>query len=296
MTATDTRDKVARRLLKATADKSFDPRVDIDWDKPLEPDKFYLSEPHVSLYATPLWERMSLEQRVELSKHESASWLSAGIAFEMQLDAFLLRHAFVRDPRSNHVRYALTEIEDECRHSLMFSHLLDRLGTPLYSYDPKLRRLVWAGQHVTSDVGAFIGTLIVEEFLDCAQRQIMRDDNVQPLVRDVCTIHVIEEARHVSYARSEIARRMPRVSKARLAALRHVTAFMAAGIYKMLVDPQVYRSVSLDPREALAAVDASEHRREFRRDLTARTFTFFDQVGLIGGRSAKVWRAWGHPA
>jgi hypothetical protein len=296
MTATDTRDKVARRLLKATADKSFDPRVDIDWDKPLEPDKFYLSEPHVSLFATPLWDRMSVEQRVELSKHESASWLSAGIAFEMQLDAFLLRHAFVRDPRSNHVRYALTEIEDECRHSLMFSHLLDRLGTPLYSYDPKLRRLVWAGQHVTSDVGAFIGTLIVEEFLDCAQRQIMRDDNVQPLVRDVCTIHVIEEARHVSYARSEIARRMPRVSKARLAALRHVTAFMAAGIYKMLVDPQVYRSVGLDPREALAAVDASEHRREFRRDLTARTFTFFDQVGLIGGRSAKVWRAWGHPA
>jgi hypothetical protein len=296
VTATDTRDKVARRLLKATADKSFDPRVDIDWDTPLEPDKFYLSEPHVSLYATPLWERMSLEQRVELSKHESASWLSAGIAFEMQLDAFLLRHAFVRDPRSNHVRYALTEIEDECRHSLMFSALLDRLGTPLYSFDPKLRRLVWAGQHVTSDIGAFIGTLIVEEFLDCAQRQIMRDDQVQPLVREVCTIHVIEEARHVSYARNEIARRLPRVSKARLTALRHVTAFMAAGIYKMLVDPQVYRSVGLHPREALAAADASRHRYEFRRDLTARTFAFFDDVGLIGGRSAKIWRAWGHPA
>jgi hypothetical protein len=291
----DSRDKLARRLLKATADKSFDPRTDVDWETTLEPDKFYLSEPHVSLFGTPLWEQLSLEQRVELSKHESASWLSAGIAFELQLDTFLLRHAFVRDPRSEHVRYALTEIEDECRHSLMFSRLLEHLGTPLYCFDPKLRRLVWAGQHVTSDIGAFIGTLIVEEFLDAAQRQIMRDEQVQPLVRQVCTIHVVEEARHVSYARSEIARRLPRVSPLRRAALREVTALMAAGIYKMLVDPQVYRSIGLDPRVALAAVAASEHRFHFRRELTSRTFSFFNEVGLIGGRSARVWRGWGHP-
>jgi hypothetical protein len=43
-------------------------------------------------------------------------------------------------------------------------------------------------------------------------------------------------------------------------------------------------------------VKASEHRRLFRRDLTARTFRNFDELGLIGGPSARLWRAWGHPA
>ena len=290
----DSREKVATRLLKASADKSYDPRVDVDWDSPFEPDKFFLCEQHVSLYGTPLWDRMSLEQRIELSKHESASWLSAGIAFEMQLDAFLLRHAFVRDPTSNHVRYALTEIEDECRHSLMFSQMIEKMATPLYCFQPTLRKVVWNAQFFGTEITAFIGTLIVEEFLDAAQRQIMRDEAVQPIVRQVTTIHVVEEARHVSYARSELARQVQRISPTRLALVRQLTAFMASGIYKMLVDPAVYRSVGIEPKVALAAVKASPHRAQFRRDLTARTFRNFYELGLVGGRSAKIWRSWGH--
>src|SRR5438309_4894848 len=292
----DGREKVATRLLKATADKSYDPDVDVDWAQDFEPGKFFVSQKHVSLYGTPLWEQMSLEQRIELSKHESSSWLSAGIAFEMQLDAFLLRHAFVRDPTSNHVRYALTEIEDECRHSLMFSRMIEKMGTPIYCFQPRLRKLVWNTQFLGTEITAFVGTLIVEEFLDAAQRQIMRDDRVQPLVRQLTTIHVVEEARHVSYARSELARQVAGISPARRAVVRQLTAWMAAGIYTMLVDPAVYRSVGLEPKVALEAVKQSAHRREFRRQLTTRTFRNFHEVGLIGGRSAAMWRAWGHRA
>lgn len=290
----DSREKVAARLLKATADKSYDPDADVDWHEEFAPGKFFLSPEHVSLYGTPLWDRLGTEQQIELSKHESASWLSAGIAFEMQLDAFLLRHAFVRNPTSNHVRYALTEIEDECRHSLMFSRMIEKMGTPIYCFQPTLRKIVWNAQFLGTEVSAFIGTLIVEEFLDAAQRQIMRDDRVQPLVRQMTTIHVVEEARHVSYARSELARQVERIGPARLAVLRTVTAFMAAGIYKMLVDPACYRSIGLDPKVALEAVESSPHRRQFRRDLTARTFRNFHELGLVGGRSAKLWRSWGH--
>ena len=292
----DGREKVATRLLKATADKSYDPDVDIDWGLDFEPDKFFLSQKHVSLYGTPLWDRMSLEQRIELSKHESASWLSAGIAFEMQLNSFLLRHAFVRDPISNHVRYALTEIEDECRHSLMFSRMIEKMGTPVYCFQPTLRKVIWRAQLVGTEIMAFVGTLIVEEFLDAAQRQMMRDDDVQPLVRQMTTIHVVEEARHVSYARSELARQLEHIGPKRRAAVQTVTALAAAGIYKMLVDPAVYRSVGLEPKVALEAVKASEHRRQFRHELTARTFRNFDELGLIGGPGARIWRAWGHPA
>ena len=53
----DGREKVATRLLKATADKSYDPDVDIDWALDFEPDKFFISQKHVSLYDTPLWDR-----------------------------------------------------------------------------------------------------------------------------------------------------------------------------------------------------------------------------------------------
>ena len=50
------------------------------------------------------------------------------------------------------------------------------------------------------------GTMYVEEILDGLQRQAMDDESVQPLVRQVSRIHVIEEARHISYAREETLR------------------------------------------------------------------------------------------
>src|SRR3954468_17613423 len=90
----DGREKVATRLLKATADKSYDADVDIDWPLDFEPGKFFISQKHVSLYGTPLWVPMSLEERFERSKHESARWSRAGGSFEMRFTAFLLRHSF----------------------------------------------------------------------------------------------------------------------------------------------------------------------------------------------------------
>ena len=40
------------------------------------------------------------------------------------------------------------------------------------------------------------------------QRLTFPDERVQPLVRGVTRIHVVEEARHVRYAREELRRQM----------------------------------------------------------------------------------------
>ena len=50
------REEFADRLLKGSVKKSYEPVVDIDWDAPLDPDKFFLPPKVVSLYGTPLWE------------------------------------------------------------------------------------------------------------------------------------------------------------------------------------------------------------------------------------------------
>ena len=60
------RQEFAERLLKGSVKKSYAPVVDIDWDAPLDPDKFFLPAKTVSLYGTPIWDAMSREQRIEL--------------------------------------------------------------------------------------------------------------------------------------------------------------------------------------------------------------------------------------
>jgi hypothetical protein len=88
---TVTEDPVSRRLLRSTAQRSYDPEVDLDWDAPLVEGAWFMQPERLSLYGTPLWEAMSTEQRVELSRHEVASIASVGLWFEMILMQMMRR-------------------------------------------------------------------------------------------------------------------------------------------------------------------------------------------------------------
>src|SRR6201992_2325781 len=123
-----TRQEFADRLLKGSVKKSYAPVVDIDWDAPLDPDKFYLPPEIVSLYGTPLWDNMTRAQQIELSRQELVNTLSAGIWFENILNQALLRKIMHRDPTSQASHYALTELGDDTRHMVMFGKVIERGG------------------------------------------------------------------------------------------------------------------------------------------------------------------------
>ena len=86
------REQVAERLLASSAKHSFDPDKELDWDAPFEDGKWFWPPELVSLYDTPMWRRMSEEQRILLSQHEAASLASLGIWFEIILMQLLCRH------------------------------------------------------------------------------------------------------------------------------------------------------------------------------------------------------------
>ncbi len=65
------REEFAERLLKGSVKKSYAPVVDIDWDAEIDPDKFFLPPRMCTLYGTELWEAMTREQQIEMSRR---SW------------------------------------------------------------------------------------------------------------------------------------------------------------------------------------------------------------------------------
>src|SRR5215212_1596375 len=94
----------------------------------------------------------------------------------------------------------------------------------------------------------------------------MKDERVQPLTRATSQIHVVEEARHMRFAREEVARRTPELSRWRLRTHRTLVAGVAAIVADNLVQPEVYASVGLDPRQATAVARANGHYRAKLRD------------------------------
>ncbi|MFD0338546.1 diiron oxygenase [Streptomyces sp. NPDC127117] len=284
------REQIAERLLDSSAKHSFDPDRELDWDSAIEDGKWFWPPELVSLYDTPLWRKMSEEQRMDLSRHEAASLASLGIWFEIILMQLLVRHIYDRPVTSNHVRYALTEIADECRHSMMFGRMITWGGTPDYPVPRVYHNLARVLKTISTTPGSFAATLLGEEILDWMQRLTFPDERVQTLVRGVTRIHVVEEARHVRYAREELRRQMvtaPRWERE----LTRLSSGEAARVFSVcFVNPRVYENVGLDRHEAVAQVKASGHRAEVMQSGAKRLTDFFDDIGVLNGVGRRLWK------
>jgi hypothetical protein len=281
------REELARRLIRSSQKASFDPLVDIDWAAPLSPELPAMPWHRSSLYGTQLWESMSREQRVTLTCHETASIASVGVWFELILITMLTRHAYDRDAQSLHVQYALTEIADECRHSIMFGKMTEKLGAPAYGPGRKGLRLGKFFRSTASPPEIFAAALFVEELLDTLQREAVQDEQVQPLVRDVMRIHTVEEARHMRYASEELARQWADFPAPRkwLSSVRLAIACLTAS--QRLVHPRAYGAAGLDIAEAKKAAATNPHWRATKAWAARKVMADFAALGLLDPAPAR---------
>lgn len=290
MTITDERRRTADRLLRSSARTTYDPLVHIDWDAPLDPDRLYAPPHRSSLYGTALWDRLSSEQRVELTKHEVASIASMGIWFETILMQMLVRHSYHRDPTRADVQYAYTEVGDETRHSVMFARMIDRFGTGYYRPRWVAHRLGAILAATSNGPMTFGGALFVEEILDQLQREAVTDESLQPLVRAVSRVHVVEEARHMAYARVENRTAWDGLGRTQKAWTKIVLGVVAWISSAGLVHPQVYAAVGLDPREAHRVAESNPHWRASRKWAARKAVRSLEEAGMISGPSRLLWR------
>ncbi len=291
MSVTETpQERVADRLLRSSATRGYDPEVDIDWSAPLVPGKGYILEHRCSLYGTSLWRRLSPEQRIELGKREAASIASTGIWLELMLMRLLARFAYRGDPASRPVHYALTELGEECRHTIMFARMIDKIGTPVYGPPRHIRALGNLLPAIATGPSAWAAILIGEEIPDRFQREQVDADSIQPLVRMVNRIHILEEARHISYAKAELPCSVAATGRAGLAYHRLLVARFAFIVSRSLINPLVYRSVGLDPKAARAVALANPHHQETIRYAGEKLVDYLADNGVMGGPGLRWWR------
>ena len=283
-------DTELERLLESAAVLSYDPDQEIDWAKPLDPTKYGLNPEWSTLYGTPLWDSMTEQQRIDLTRHEVGSIMSTGIWFETMLQSMVLRSQYSADYGDPEFRFALTEIADECRHSLMFSKTCSKMGVPHYRPRRLFHELARVFRTTANGEMSYASILVAEEVLDVMQRDWMRGENVLEEVRTTSKTHVVEEARHMKFARMEIKEYLEGISKPR----RHVAAFVisivAAIIVDSLVNDDVYANVGLDPEEAKAAVKANTHHQNLMRMSCVHLMDFLSEVGLLTPAAMRMYR------
>ncbi|MFF5932263.1 diiron oxygenase [Streptomyces sp. NPDC012508] len=273
--------EVARRLLDSAAKLSYDPATEVDWETPLDKDFHGASPEWSTLYGTAYWGELTEPQRKELTRQEAASVASTGIWFEMILQQMVLRDMYAKDPTEPRFQWALTEIADECRHSIMFARGAAKLGAPAYRPHRLAVELGRAFKTVAFGEAAYAAILVAEEVLDVMQRDWMRDERVVPFVRTINNIHVVEESRHMKFAREETRRRLRGASRARRHFHALVIAIASYVIVTSMVGRKVYESAGLDVERAVREARANEHHKSLMRSSCAGLMEFLSSAGLL---------------
>ncbi len=265
----------AEQLIAASERQTHDPFREIDWTLPIDDSAFHLPPEVLALHGTPIWDSMSETERMTYSRHEAAALFAAGIWFENALMQIVLRHLVDIDVKDPIHRYLLIEVADECRHSAMFGEYIRRAGTP--SYAP--RRPVVIDETDSGRALSYLLILAIEEMLDHVNKATMRDGRVHEITRQISRLHVLEEARHVSFAKSYLAEVWPTLDHEQQATVSGAAPVLVADVVSLGLNPDVFDELGISDGADVARSNP-QHRATVVAGLSKLT-TFLREVGII---------------
>ncbi|WP_043737360.1 diiron oxygenase [Nocardia asiatica] len=283
--------KLFDSLLASARRLSFDPRqARLQESAPSDGRQYGMTPEWSPLFGTPIWQSLSETDRARLTRREVTHFLGVAIWLELSLQVALLRLNYSTPPNRPDMQFLLNECADENMHSLMFVGAIDQLGTDLYELDRSTRFFGWMFRMLAWEEVAYGVVLAGEEIFDVMQRDWMATDGVAEVVRKTSYIHVVEESRHMAFARRKVSDRMAAASALRRWVSTVLIAIGAHVVAKALINRQVYEGAELDWTAVKASIDSNEHHKMMFRTATAAFIDFQQKARLMNRTAHWIYR------
>lgn len=288
-------------LSEGSVRRSFDPYTDIDWDNP----EFSIThdDPRWVLSATdpfgrhPWYQAQPLEQQTRIGMWCQANLAKASLQLESILIRGLIQYTFRLPNGSPEYRYCMHETVEECRHSMMFQEMVNRIGADVTGMPRHLR---WMSPLMALAAGPmpnvfFFGVLAGEVPIDHRQRAVLREDrSLHPLVAKVVAIHVAEEARHISFAEEYLRKRIPEKPWViRLWISIFVPVLMRLLCQSTVPSRSSFKQIGIPRSVRKDLYFAAPDSRQGLRDMFADVRMLCHEIGLMNRLALAMWRVCG---
>jgi P-aminobenzoate N-oxygenase AurF len=293
--------KMIGRLSKLSVDRHFDAYVDVAWDDPemqVDPAdprwKPMVSDP---VAKTEWYASLSPEDRSRYCLYRVAAAMKIGWHFENLLQRGLLTWAFDLPNGAPEFRYVHHEVIEESQHTLMFQELVNRSGLPVVGMPWWARfgaRLVVFPAARWAPCTFFFMVLGGEDPIDHVQRRDMAESDQHPLAARIMRIHITEEARHISFARSYLRHNVPRLPAWRRGAISIVVPVLLAAMTRLMLEPppDLRKHTGLPLRVAFKAMNGPDGMALFAES-ARKIRELCEELGLMSRPARAVWKAVG---
>jgi hypothetical protein len=293
----DVWERLLDRLNRQSVVKHFDAYADVAWDDPPmaidASDSRWALSADEPLGATVWYQSLPPEDRSRIGLHIIASTMKTGLQFESILKRGLLEWAAGLPNGSPEFRYAYHEVIEEAQHSLMFQEFVNRAGFDVGGLSPLMqfqaRQIVRLGRRFPELFFVFV--LGGEDPIDHVQRRALQRGDAHPLLQRIMRIHVTEEARHLSFARSYLRLRVPSLSRPRRWQLAVRAPLILAAMTKLMMEPpsQLIREHRI-PAEVIRSAyrDNPQHRARALESMR-KVRELLVELGLVPIPAQRLW-------
>ncbi|MCC6338590.1 MAG: diiron oxygenase [Acidimicrobiia bacterium] len=290
--------KLLARLCAAAVVRRYEAYRDIAWDDPemrVDPDdpRWQLPDDH-PLGATDWYRAQTPEKRSRIGLNMVAGFCYTGRIFEGVLSRGLLRFAATQPHNSLEYRFAYHEVIEEAHHSLMFQEFVNRAGLPVPVVDADFIQATErvAEYGTTFPELLFIYALGGEDPIDYVQREGYRKrSDRHPLIQRISQIHIVEEARHVAFARAYLRVNVPRLSEARRTEMSLVVPGILGVLSSLMMQPpqHIIDAYGIPPD----VIDEAFTNNPAHRDLVVASLSkvraLCEELGLMDAEATRLW-------
>ncbi|MFI6044542.1 diiron oxygenase [Nocardia sp. NPDC051321] len=266
----------------------YNPYTMFDWPDTIEHDKPWMSENLVTLAGTPMWDNLTREQQLALTREESMNFFSLNIhgIRELLSEVVMRIHDRVYADVSEFLHHFIGE---ENEHMWFFAQFCLRYSGRLYPAQPTLQASsVEHLSEVARELIVFARILIFEEIVDYFNALMATDQTLPAIAREINRVHHQDESRHVAFGRMIFTNLVGQVAKRDPAELPTVAAYLENYLqYSIgtLYNPAAYRAAGIPDALALRREAINHPARIAEHDkILNRTRKFLTKSGV--GREA----------
>ena len=266
-------------LYQKGKDMQWDALNRIDWSLELDSENPMQMPDEVNgAYHTPIWAKLSENERVELRRHQQAWTMSQFMQGEQA--ALLCAAKIVQQvPDLDAKFYASTQTMDEARHVEAYKKFLETLGLA-YPMTKPLQILVDQALRDSRWDMTYLAMQVVIEGLALAAFGNIRDMSKNALTQQLNAYVMQDESRHVAFGRLTLKEYYPELTQAERDEREE---FLIEACYLMrdrFEARELYENLDLPVDEIIEKQRESEFQKHFRTMLFTRIVPIVRDIGL----------------
>ncbi|MCH8542876.1 MAG: ferritin-like domain-containing protein [Alcanivorax sp.] len=269
-----------RKLYRLGKELNWNADFDVDWSQNFPKSEQPMDQNFNPFQGWEPFEKLSDEEKLRFGWHNLA-WMLAQFMHGEQGALLVASQLASCAPTYDAKLYAASQTFDEARHVEVFTRYLQEKVGMMYPVNPNLKVLL---DKILSDPRwdlKFIGMQIIIEGLALAAFNTLKLTAKDPLLKDIITLVIRDEARHVTFGVNYLEDFVSTLTQEEKEERAHFAFEACVVMRERLIATEVFTEFGWEPEQAREQVLASQIMAQFRNLLFTRIVPNLKRIGLL---------------